>query len=127
MKQSNLTFSEGFLGTQSEQARKQSKPMMFFDWDKAASIINEKIKLGGVLVAEAGLQGDWDYTGGIIFESNEPVTDSYTYLSSNWAVPTLIIDIDGMAEELECFTTDENTRFDSGSKWDKESLKILLK
>lgn len=47
------------------------------------------------------------------------------YLCSNWATPTLILSWD-MREQLEydCYT-DESIRFNSGSKWDDESLKIL--
>ena len=41
------------------------------------------------------------------------------------AVPALIISWDGEEqEEIECYTQEE-TRFDYDSKWDKKSLKIL--
>ena len=43
MKESNLTFAEGFLGTQAAVAKKQGKLMMAFDWDKAAEIIKKPI------------------------------------------------------------------------------------
>lgn len=126
MKRSDLTFSEGFAGIQSKIARKKGAPQMKFDWDKAAAIIKERFSNHPDLIAEAGLQGDWDYTGGTIFEDGKPTNDEYTYLSSNWAKPTLILSCDGKEqEEIECFTTDEESRFNEYSEWDECALKIL--
>ena len=72
------------------------------------------------------MQGDWDYTGGTIFENGKPTNDEYTYLQSNWANPTLILEWDGEEqEEIECFTTDDTKRFNSDTKWDETSLSIL--
>ena len=117
-----------FLGYDALAKRSNSKVFKTFDWDKCAEIIREKLKEFPNLVAETGLQRDWDYTGGVIFKDSKPVSKTYTYLSSNWAIPTLIISNDGEElEEIECFTEDVNTRFDSGSKWDAESLAILAK
>lgn len=125
MKRSNFTFAEGFLGTQAQEAKRQGKSMMTFDWDKAAEIIKNRFKEHKDLVAEAGLQGDWNYTGGEIFNDGKPTNENYTYLSSNWAIPTLILSWDGIEqEEIECFTN-ESERFHSDSKWDDEALKIL--
>ena len=125
MKTSNLSFAEGFFGTQGQTAREQGKSMMTFDWDKAAEIIKNRFNEHKDLVAEAGLEGDWNYTGGEIFNDGKPTNEDYTYLSSNWATPTLILSWDGIEqEEVECFT-DENERFKSKSKWDDEALKIL--
>ena len=118
MKESKLTFAEGFLGNDAKLAK--DKPMKTFDWDKAAEIIREELKTDPNLIAEAGLEGDWDYTGGIIFENGKPISTDYTYLASNWAIPTLIINNE---KEIPCFTIE--SRFDSESKWDDESLKIL--
>jgi len=123
MKQSNLTFVEGFLGTQAIKA--QGKPQMYFNWDKAAEVIKLHTKDHPDLIAEAGLQGDWQYTGGVIFENGKPTNDSYTYLSSNWAKPTLIISWDDEEQlEMDCFIVGE-TRFNCDSKWDDISLNIL--
>lgn len=97
-----------------------------FDWDKAAQIIKEQLKIHPGLIAEAGLQGDWDYTGGVIFKNGEPYDNADTYLSSTWAIPTLII-FDGLGDEvleMECWT-EESDRFHSGSKWDSTSIDIL--
>lgn len=125
MKTSNLTFAEGFLGTRSREAAKQGKPMMAFDWDKAAKTIKNRFREHKDLVAEAGLEGDWNYTGGEIFNNGKPTNGNYTYLSSNWATPTLILSWDGIEqEEIECFTN-ESERFQSDSKWDEKALKIL--
>ena len=126
MKRSDLTFSEGFLGKQAKIAREKGDPQMKFNWDKAAEIIKERFSNHPDLIAEAGLQGDWYYTGGRIFKNGKPINYEYTYLSSNWAKPTLILSYDGKEqEEIECFTTDEESRFNEKSKWDEYSLKIL--
>ncbi len=125
MKESNFTFSDGFLGVNAKKAAEENKPVLTFDWDKAAKIIKTHFKEHKDLIAEAGLQEDWEYTGGIIFEDGKPTNDSYTYLSSNWAIPTLILSWDGLEqEEIECFTK-LSKRFNKDSKWDDESLKIL--
>ncbi len=122
MKKSELTFAEGFTTNKG----RNNNPQMRFDWDKAAQIIKEKYLDHKDLVAEAGLQGDWVHTGGIIFEENKPTNNNYTYLSSNWATPTLILNYNGEEqEEIECYTIEENSRFDSDSKWDETSLELL--
>lgn len=125
MKESNLSFAEGFLGIQSKAAA--GRPQKKFDWDKAALIIKEKFSVNPDLVAEAGLQGDWDYTGGEIFRRGKPTNEDYTYLSSNWATPTLVLHYtsDWDDDEIECYTEDTESRFDAESKWDEISLDIL--
>lgn len=101
-----------------------SNPQKAFDWDKAAEIIKDRLKTHPDLIAEAGLRGDWKYTGGEIFRDGKPTNEDYTYLSSNWAIPTLILSWDGYEqEEIDCSIID--SRFGSGSKWDNKSLKIL--
>lgn len=94
--------------------------MRVFDWEKAARLITEKY----CERADAGLAGDWDWTGGTIFEDGEIITDSYTYLASNWAIPTLIID----GVEMECFVeydSDDGFKWDASTKWPDEALEIL--
>lgn len=120
MKKSELTFMEGFTWGKAQEARKRGDIQMAFDWDKAGEIIKERLKTKPNLTAEAGLQGDWSYTGGIIFEDGKPTNENYTYLSSNWAKPTLEID----GEDIECWV-EENERFNYDTKWDETSLKIL--
>ena len=123
MKQSNLTLEEGFLGQNAIKAK--DKPQKVFDWDKAANIIKQYYSEHLDLIAEAGLQGDWEYTGGVIFENGKPTNDNYTYLSSNWAIPTLILSWDREEQlEIECFIIGE-TRFTSKSKWDEQALSTL--
>ena len=125
MKTSNFSFAEGFLGIEAESAKAKGAKDKSFDWDKAAKLIKEKLIEHPNLKAEAGLEGDWDYTGGIIFEEGKPTNDEYTYLSSNWAVPTLILSWDDTEqEEIACFT-EESQRFSEDTKWDPTSLLIL--
>lgn len=126
MKKSMLSFLDGFnpYGQGRINAEK-GMPQMAFDWDKAAKIIKEKFEKHKDLQAEAGLQGDWDYTGGIIFKNSKPTNDEYTYLSSNWATPTLILFYDGEYQEEIVCEVEENERFGSCSKWDEISLSIL--
>lgn len=120
MKRSELGFIEGFFS----QRSKNENPQKAFDWDKAANIIKDCFKKHPDLIAEAGLQGDWNYTGGEIFRDGKPTNEDYTFLSSNWAVPTLILNWDGCEqEEIECYK--EDSKFRSDSKWDDKSLKIL--
>lgn len=107
-----------------EEARINENPLKAFDWDKAAEIIKEKLKLHPELTAKAGLRGDYENTKGVIFSHGKPINKSYTYLSSIWATPTLILELDGKEVELEC-STEANERFDCSSKWDEQSLAIL--
>lgn len=96
----------------------RGKEPMVFDWDKAARLILES----GCKTASAGLRGDWAYTGGVIFEGGKPVTNSYTFLSSTWAVPE--IEIDG--ERYPCFRMQhEVPKWGAETKWAKSALKIL--
>lgn len=90
------------------------KPLMVFDWIKAAKLIKEHQPQ----VAEAGLDGDWDYTGGVIY-NGKPVTDSYTYLASTWCKPYLVMD----GEEYECWEFD--SKWSDSTKWPQEALDIL--
>lgn len=75
----------------------RGKPMMVFDWDKAAALIRERKPQ----VASAGLHSDWEWTGGDIYRDGKPIPkdETYTYLASTWATPEL--DMDG--EVQPCF------------------------
>ena len=120
MKKSKFSFVDPFLTRLSQN----NNPQKAFDWDKATELIKQNLKIHPDIIAEAGLQGDWDYTGGEIFREGKPTNENYTYLSSNWAIPTLILSWDGEEQkEIECYKID--SRFDANSKWDNESLKIL--
>lgn len=94
-----------------------------FDWNKAAEIIKER----NVRVASAGLQGDLEYTEGVILEDGIPVMDDYTYLASTWATPVLIIYHNDLAEyeEIPCFIYGDKTEWDADTKWPQSALDIL--
>lgn len=91
-----------------------------FDWEKAARLIVERKPE----VAEAGLQGDMEWTGGDIWANGTivPREDTYTYLSSNWATPVLVLD----GEEIECFKKQSQVP-DWGAEtyWPAEAVAIV--
>ena len=90
---------------------------MVFDWVAAAQKIREiKPK-----IAKAGLQGDFENTGGIIYEDGKINTKSYTYLASGWARPILILD----DVVYECFLMEEQTKYNKATKWPQEAINIL--
>ena len=91
--------------------------LMVFDWDKAARIINERKPQH----AAAGLSGDFEWTGGTIWEDGKPVKDDYTYLSSTWAAPVLMID----GEEIVCCVMEHETKWNSDTKWPASALAIV--
>lgn len=100
------------------EANRGKEPMVF-DWDKAARLI----KKNNAKSASAGLESDWEYTGGSIFEDGKPDLKSYTYLASTWATPQLILD-DG--EYIECFRMkSEVPDWDENTKWPQSALDIL--
>lgn len=94
----------------------QGRPLMVFDWDKAANLIRERKPK----VAEAGLQGDWEWTGGCIYQDGHivPIDDTYTYLSSTWATPQLSIDDD----TVDCFIFEEDMPEEWGGRRDAASV-----
>jgi hypothetical protein len=101
-----------------EAARASGAQMMVFDWDKAAALIAERKPS----VAEAGLSGDWGYTGGTIYQGGKPVTDSYTYLASLWATPELELD----GERVDCWRYSSGDQdWNADTKWPKSALRIL--
>lgn len=93
-----------------------------FDWDKAAKIIKES----GATSASAGLSGDWEWTGGDIFEDGKPVdkAKTYTYLSSNHATPELCVD----GDHTDCYKMEnEANGWDAHTYWPQSALDILNK
>lgn len=93
---------------------------MVFDWIKAAQLIKDRKPKH----VSAGLQGDWEWTGGTIFEGGKPVLDDCTYLSSNHAAPE--IDLDG--DRFPCYVMQsEQPGYGSDTKWPQEALEILSK
>jgi hypothetical protein len=97
----------------------RGKPMMVFDWDKAARIIRER----KATTASAGLAQDWEWTGGEILTDGKPTPedDTYVYLASNWATPEL--DIDG--EVMPCYRMQDGSGWDSKTYWPESALAIL--
>jgi hypothetical protein len=108
---------DGFFRSQAALAA--GKKPMIFDWDKAATLI----ALRKVKVARAGLQEDWDYTGGTIFEDGNPVEErGCIYLASLWAIPELELD----GEIVECWRYEDQTPgWDAHTFWPESALKIL--
>lgn len=98
------------------QANK-GKEQMVFDWDKAAKLI----KKNKPKRASAGLAGDWEWTGGDIYQHGKPIKSDYIYLSSNWATPEL--DLDGKI--IDCYIMESKTKWHSDTKWPLSAKKIL--
>lgn len=96
----------------------RGKELMVFDWDKAAKLIRERKPE----YVSAGLRGDWENTGGTIYEDGKPVMADYTYLASTWAVPELCIDW----EIIDCYRMKHETpRWGPDTKWPQSALDIL--
>lgn len=94
----------------------RGKPLMVFDWHKAARLIKElKPKF-----VTAGLSGDWEWTGGTIYD-NGPVHDCYTYLASTWATPEISID----GNVFDCFIMESETEWRADTKWPQSAIDIL--
>ncbi len=97
----------------------RGKELMVFDWDKAAKRI-AKVRPE---IASAGLRGDWEWTGGVIYRDENPVRDECTYLASTWATPEL--EMDGDVEP--CYRMQsEVPHWGSDTKWPDSALKILF-
>lgn len=98
----------------------RGKEMMVFDWDKAASLIKEFMPK----TAEAGLEGDWEWTGGVIYTGGKVVDadGTYTYLASTWATPQLRLD----GKVVECYIMKSSTDWDAHTYWPTSALNILF-
>ena len=91
-----------------------------FDWNKAAEIIRDRKPEQ----ACAGLREDWGWTSGPIWSDGKPVDedDTYTYLASTWATPTLLLDD---SDDVECWRYGtEVADWDSKTYW-PESAKTI--
>lgn len=102
---------------------KEEVELMVFDWDKAAQIIKETRPKK----ASAGLEGDWFWTAGVIYENGTPITepDSLTkpYLASWWAVPTIEIN---NGWRIACYKMESETPgWNAGTCWPESALQIL--
>ena len=118
----SLGFAEGMLIGPSMP--KYSGGSRVFDWIRAAQIIREKKPR----TAEAGLEEDWSCTAGMIWENGKPVPkdETYTYLSSTWATPILMLDGD---EEIKCWVLEDGDNnphhFDEHTYWPEEAKKLI--
>lgn len=98
----------------------RNNELMVFDWDKAAQIIRDEHPDEVV----AGLAGDFEYTGGTIYENGAPVPeeDSYVFLASTWATPQICID----GAYRDCYRMKSETpNWDAHTYWPKSALAIL--
>ena len=95
----------------------RGKPLMVFDWKKAAEIIHNE----NPSHVSAGLANDWEWTGGTIFENGKIVEDQYTYLSSTWATPQICVD----GDIRPCFVMESQTNWSSDTKWPDEAKSIV--
>ena len=110
-------------------AKLQKKPMMFFDWEKAALLIKEHQPVKAV----AGLKGDFEWTGAVIYRNGHPILidpktgeKPYTFLGSNWAKPLLVLtDHKGCDATFECYTTGKEKPFRCGTYWPREAIFLL--
>jgi len=99
----------------------KGNPVKVFNWDEAAT----RIKVAGAQTASAGLEDDWEWTGGEILRDGKPVPreDTYVYLASTWATPELVIDDD---DPIPCWKFQVDTDgWDSGTYWPDSALAIL--
>ena len=96
----------------------RGQPVKVFDWDNAARLIKEQQPQQ----AAAGLAGDWESTGGTIWEDDKPVIGRGTYLSSNWAMPEL--EMDGL--RCDCYVMESETEWDSDTSWPETARAIVL-
>ena len=90
-----------------------------FDWHQAVDLIKEH----NIQNAEAGLVEDWGYTSGVILRDGEPETETYCYLLSRWATPTLL-DLDTLSE-YPCFMYKDQAEplgWDEATIWPESAL-----
>ena len=104
------------LFNRAEAMRKHE--MMVFDWDKAARLIRKH----NPEFASAGLQGEWEFSGGLIYAHGRPTNTSFTHLASTVSVP--VLDMDGRV--VKCYKMKhEVPEWGAETKWPKSALDIL--
>jgi hypothetical protein len=99
-------------------AANRGRELKVFDWHKAAQIIKEN----NIKNASAGLQDDWEFTGGDILIDGEIPSEQHTYLASTWATPELQYE----DEVIPCYII-ANAQWDWGAEtfWPESAQKIL--
>ena len=106
-----MAFVKGEINRHREQ--------MVFDWDAAARhIVQHKI-----MDADAGLENDWEWTGGPILRDGKivPRSKTYTYLASTWAQPQLQADY----SLFPCWRMESETEWDADTYWPDSARAIL--
>ena len=76
------------------------------DWEHAKRICE---KYPGCTIS-AGLDEDWDCTGGVIFDGKNYVTSDYVFVSSFWATPVVKVELPDKTLTIDCYMRgdDEN-------------------
>ena len=96
-------------------------PNRVFDWKKAVEIIKEY----NIKNASAGLERDWEWTGGRILRDGKIVDkdDTYTFLLSCWATP--LLRDDDTDEEYECWSYSQDSEYVADTYWPEDALELL--
>lgn len=100
-------MSKGYLGFTEGIAIGESigyspDTMKYMDWNRVEQICKEHPDS----VIYAGLQEDWGYTSGKIFDNGVFYNGGDLFDQSKWATP--ILDVDG--EEIECWTKEPHDK-----------------
>lgn len=96
----------------------QGNESRIFDWERAARLIRKHKPR----IALAGLDEDWSYTSGTIWEDGNPIRDNYCYLKSVCATPVLYLD----AERIPCWRmASQAPEWDECTLWPDSALNIL--
>jgi hypothetical protein len=91
------------------------------DWEKVARYI---IEIGGNCVVYAGIQEDWDNTGGIIYDHGE-VVHNEAYTTSIWGTPTIVVYIEGRNKRIDADSIFYKEANEHIHDWTAESIAIL--
>lgn len=108
------------------EAHSNVENMRVFDWERCAKFIKENKE--HISSIAAGLTEDWGYTGGLIYHDGDIVLEENTYvwLSSTWATPTMVIQYkDGTEEEMSCYIMENKISYDVKAYWPEVALTIL--
>ena len=107
MSKGYMGFAEGIL--YGEFLGNSPSTMKYMDWNKAEQICKDHPNS----VIYAGLQEDWGYTSGKIFDHGKFYDGGILYDQSKWATP--ILDVDG--EEIECWTKEPHDKTCIPENW----------
>ncbi len=112
-------MNTGIAFWRAQPAHASNSKIKVFDWNKAAFLI----KVQKTKIASAGLEDDWEWTGGIIFDGRPLLAgESYTFLASNHATPQIVID--DVEYDCWCYQS-EHPEWHSGTRWPQSALDIL--